>query len=144
LASELDIGRHIVLGPGEKKTGGHRRESILADALEALFGAVYLDSGFDAARGLICRAYGDRFRQLPDSSDLRDPKTALQEFLQARQLALPDYRMENVSGKAHQQTFEMSCSIPGISHRTKGSGGSRRDAEQLAAERMLAILAEES
>ncbi|NJN05848.1 MAG: ribonuclease III [Rhodobacteraceae bacterium] len=144
LAGELGIGRYIVLGSGEKKTGGHRRESILADAVEALFGAVYLDSGFDAARDLICRAYGDRFRQLPDSSDLRDPKTALQEYLQARQMALPDYRMEKVSGKAHQQTFEMSCSIPGVTHRTIGSGGSRRDAEQLAAERMLAKLTAES
>jgi ribonuclease-3 len=143
LAADLGIGRYIILGPGEKKTGGHRRESILADALEALFGAVYLDSGFDAAKALICTAYGKRFQELPDGSDLRDPKTALQELLQARQLELPEYRMEHVSGKAHQQLFEMSCSIAGTAHRTNGSGGSRRDAEQQAAARMLALLARE-
>ena len=140
LATELGIGKYIVFGPGEKKAGGHRRESILADALEALFGAVYLDAGFDEARLLICRAYGERFRDLPDGRALRDPKTALQEFLQARQMPLPEYRVERVSGKAHQQTFEMSCSVAGIDSRTTGTGGSRRDAEQQAAERMLASL----
>jgi ribonuclease-3 len=143
LATELGIGRYVVLGPGEKKTGGHRRESILADALEALFGAVYLDSGFEAARKLICKAYGDRFRNLPDEDELRDPKTALQEFLQARQMALPEYRKEKVSGKAHQQMFEMSCSVDGIEQKTNGTGGSRRDAEQQAAEKMLAMLVAE-
>lgn len=143
LAAELGIGRYIVLGPGEKKTGGHRRESILADALEALFGAVYLDAGFEAARKLICRAYGDRLQSLPDGEELRDPKTALQEFLQARQMGLPEYEKEKVSGKAHQQVFEMSCSVEGIEHKTTGTGGSRRDAEQQAAERMLAKLVRE-
>jgi len=144
LATELGIGRHIILGPGEKKTGGHRRESILADALEALFGAVYLDSGFDAARALICSAYGERLRSLPDLTDLRDPKTALQEYLQARQLALPEYKMEKVSGKAHQQSFEVSCSVAGYGRHSTGLGGSRRDAEQQAAEKMLAMLASEN
>jgi ribonuclease III len=144
LAAELGVGRHIILGPGEKKTGGHRRESILADALEALFGAVYLDSGFEAAKAVICRAYGNRLQALPDATDLRDPKTALQEFLQARQLALPEYLMEKVSGKAHQQTFEVSCAIGEFAKRTVGTGGSRRDAEQQAAEKMLAMLEQES
>jgi ribonuclease-3 len=140
LATELGIGRYIIFGPGEKKTGGHRRESILADALEALFGAVYLDAGFDAAKSIICNAYGERLRALPDAVDLRDPKTALQEFLQARQLPLPEYQMEQISGKAHQQTFVISCTVSGAGSRSTGSGGSRRDAEQQAAERMLAML----
>jgi ribonuclease-3 len=143
LATELGIGRHIIFGPGEKKTGGHRRDSILADALEALFGAVYLDAGFDAAKSIICNAYGERLRQLPDAIDLRDPKTALQEFLQARQLPLPEYHMDQISGKAHQQTFVISCTVTGTSSRSTGTGGSRRDAEQQAAERMLAMLLEE-
>jgi ribonuclease-3 len=140
LATELGIGRHIILGPGEKKTGGHRRESLLADALEALFGAVYLDAGFEAARNLIGDAYGERLRTLPEATDLRDPKTTLQELLQARQLSLPEYAMEKVSGKAHQQTFEVSCSITALALRSTGTGGSRRDAEQQAAESMLALL----
>jgi ribonuclease-3 len=140
LAADLDIGQFIILGPGEKKTGGHRRESILADSLEALFGAVYLDSGFEAAQTLICKAYGERLRTLPQATDLRDPKTALQEYLQARQLDLPEYQMEKVSGKAHQQIFEVSCTISQLGHTSNGSGGSRRDAEQESAERMLAIL----
>lgn len=138
LATGLGIGHHIIFGPGEKKTGGHRRESILADALEALFGAVYLDAGFDTARRIICNAYGERLQALPEAVDLRDPKTALQEYLQARQLPLPEYRMEDVSGKAHQQTFIISCTVG--DRQSTGSGGSRRDAEQQAAERMLAML----
>lgn len=140
LATGLGIGRHIVFGPGEKKTGGHRRESILADALEALFGAVYLDGGFESAKAVICNAYGSRLQDLPDATDLRDPKTALQEYLQARQLPLPAYAMEKVSGKAHQQSFEVSCTVSAIGKRFVGSGGSRRDAEQQAAEKMLAML----
>ncbi|MDH4046764.1 MAG: ribonuclease III [Gammaproteobacteria bacterium] len=144
LATELGIGRYVVLGPGEKKTGGHRRESILADALEALFGAVYLDSGFEAAKKLICTAYGERLNSLPNLNDLRDPKTALQEFLQGRQLALPEYNMEKITGKAHQQMFEVSCTVAEHGKRSLGIGGSRRDAEQQAAEKMLAMLESEA
>jgi ribonuclease-3 len=140
IATELGLGDHLVLGSGERKTGGHRRASILADALEAIFGAVYLDSGFDAARQVINAAYGERLAKLPAAGELRDPKTRLQEFLQAQQLALPVYSMENVTGKAHKQMFEVSCSIGEPSLRTSGKGTTRRKAEQQAAQAMLAEL----
>lgn len=138
IAVELGIGEHLILGSGERKTGGHRRSSILADAIEAIFGAVYLDSGFEAARAVIGRAFADRIEQLPVGGELRDPKSRLQEWLQGQQLALPQYDVENVSGKAHKQFFEVSCSIDELALVTKGSGTTRRDAEQQAADRMLA------
>ena len=139
LAGQLGLGEYLILGAGERKAGGHRRESILADALEALFGAVYLDSGFESAAAFIRRAFGDRLESFPDPEGLRDPKTRLQEWLQARGQALPDYELVNVSGKAHQQRFEVHCTIPGQDV-TIGNGSSRRTAEQQSAERMLARL----
>ncbi len=142
LSSHLGLGDHLVLGGGERKSGGHRRESILADALEAIFGAVYLDAGFEAARSVIERAFGERLINLPSVDELRDPKTRLQEWLQARALGLPLYELASVSGKAHQQKFEVSCSIKGGTTMTTGSGTTRRNAEQESAEKMLAALAE--
>jgi ribonuclease-3 len=133
----LGIGEHLILGPGEKKSGGHRRSSILADALEAIFGAVYLDSGLPGVRQVIHTAYGDRMHELPEAADLRDPKSRLQEFLQSRNLALPDYEIQKTSGKAHMQTFEVACSIPELDALTTGTGSSRREAEQEAALAML-------
>jgi ribonuclease-3 len=141
-AVELGIGKHLVLGIGERKSGGHRRESILADAVEALFGAVYLDAGFSAARTVIERALGDRLRELPDPEDLRDPKTRLQEWLQSRRIALPEYDLVAVSGKAHRQVFEVRCRIEGHATETSGTGPSRRSAEQQAARSMLTALTE--
>ena len=140
IAADLGLGDQLILGSGERKTGGHRRESILADALEAIFGAVYLDAGFDAACGVIERTFGDRLVEFPDAAELRDPKTRLQEWLQARRLQLPSYELQNVTGQAHRQTFEVSCSIEGQETRTHGTGTTRRNAEQLAAERMLVEL----
>lgn len=140
IAQELGIGEHLILGSGEKKSGGHRRESILADAVEALIGAVYLDAGFEAARKLIERIFGERLSDLPDPAELRDPKTRLQEWLQARQMGLPDYGLVDTRGKAHRQTFEVSCRIAGVEATTTGTGSSRRSAEQQAAEQMLAEL----
>lgn len=140
LAVDLGLGDLLILGSGERKTGGHRRASILADALEALFGAVYLDAGFEASRNVIERAFGERFHDLPDPQELRDPKTRLQEWLQARQLALPDYSLVDVSGQAHEQTFEVQCSIGGLDTTTRGSGSSRRQAEQKSARAMLEVL----
>lgn len=137
VALSLGIGEHLILGSGEKKSGGHRRGSILADTLEAIFGAVYLDAGFVAARQVICAAYGDRLQDIPDGVDLRDPKSRLQELLQGRGLALPVYAMENATGKAHKQSFEFSCSIPELEVTTYGQGSTRRDAEQEAALAML-------
>ena len=136
LAAQLGLGEYLILGSGEKKAGGHRRESILADALEALFGAVYLDSDFDTAASFIRLAFGERLENFPDAGELRDPKTRLQEWLQARGEDLPEYELLNVSGKAHRQRFEISCSVAG-SEATIGTGRSRRGAEQHAAERML-------
>ncbi|MDX1404285.1 MAG: ribonuclease III [Woeseiaceae bacterium] len=137
IASELRVGEHLILGPGEKKSGGHHRSSILADAMEAIFAAVYLDAGLAAVREVIRCAYGPRFDELPESDDLRDPKSRLQELLQSRQLALPAYALEKTSGKAHRQTFEVSCSVAELNSETRGTGTSRRDAEQAAAQAML-------
>lgn len=141
VASDLGMGDHLILGSGERKTGGHRRESILADALEALFGAVYLDSDFDTSAGLIRRVFAEKLVELPHADDLRDPKTRLQEWLQARGASPPDYELVNVSGKAHQQHFEVRCLVPDQEPAT-GEGRSRRSAEQQAARHMLGRLTE--
>ena len=143
LAADLGLGEHLILGSGERKTGGHRRESILADALEAIFGAVYLDAGFDAAAKVIASTFGDRLQNFPTIESLRDPKTRLQEWLQARQTGLPEYDLVGVTGKAHKQTFEVSCSVTTISSSTRGFGTTRRNAEQESAEKMLLKLAED-
>lgn len=138
IAVELGVGEHLILGSGEKKSGGHRRSSILADTVEALFAAVYLDAGFAAAKQLIRTTFSKRVQELPEGGELRDPKSQLQEFLQSRQLPLPDYRTVQVSGKAHKQSFEISCSIKDPDMTTNGKGLTRRDAEQDAAKAMLA------
>ena len=140
LAVELGVGDHLILGSGEKKTGGHRRASILADAIEAIFGAVYLDAGFDSARRVVERALGERMSNLPGKGELRDPKSRLQEYLQARQEPLPEYDLVRTTGKAHNQRFEARCRIASKDHVTTGSGTTRRDAEQEAATKMLSFL----
>ena len=137
IAKDLGIGDFLILGSGEMQSGGHRRSSILADAVEAIFGAVYLDSGLAGARKVIQMAYGDRLDNLPEAADLRDPKSRLQEHLQGRALALPDYTVKNISGKAHKQSFEVNCSIAELDVVTVGAGMTRRDAEQQAAQAML-------
>lgn len=141
LAAGLDLGDALKLGSGELKSGGFRRASILADALEAVFGAAYLDGGFDAAKALILKLYADDLQHLPDVASLKDPKTQLQELLQARRLALPEYAVVDVQGEAHAQTFTVSCSIPGLDEPALGTGDSRRRAEQDAARRALNRLA---
>lgn len=143
LATEIGLGEHLILGPGERRSGGQQRSSILADALEAIFGAVYLDAGFDQARRVIYRAYGERLEDLPESAAHRDPKSRLQELLQAKQIALPSYVVESVTGKAHRQSFEVSCRIPALDTVTIGRGRTRRQAEQEAATKML-VLVEDS
>ncbi len=140
LAGELGLGEYLVLGGGEKKSGGHRRESILADALEAVFGAVFLDGGFSKAQTVILACFDSRLENLPEVDELRDPKTRLQEWLQARGRGLPDYELESVSGKAHSQRFEVRCTIDGSGSATHGEGTSRRGAEQDAARQMLELL----
>ncbi len=143
LAADLGLGMHLILGGGERKTGGHRRESILADALEAIFAAVFLDRGMEAAKEIIKRVYAARLETLPDADDLRDPKTRLQEWLQARQMALPVYELVSVSGEDHKQVFEVSCVIASAGTKTSGSSTSRRKAEQKAAAKMLSELTKE-
>lgn len=142
LALQLELGEHLILGSGELKSGGHRRESILADALEAIFGAIYLDSGFDAARKAIDHVYRDRYLVLPDISDLRDPKTRLQEWLQARKMALPVYELTNVSGQDHKKRFTVGCQVDGDTMVTTGESTTRRKAEQKAAKKMFDYLSE--
>ncbi len=141
IAAGIDLGEHLILGSGERKSGGHRRASILADALEAIFAAIYLDAGLSVAERVIRDVFADRARQLPEPDDLKDPKTRLQEWLQADGQGLPEYVTESVSGKAHQQVFDVSCSIRSPERTTRGTGTSRRDAEQAAAAKMLEELA---
>ena len=137
VARGLDLGSHLNLGPGELKSGGYRRPSILADALEALVGAVYLDAGFEAARDVTLRLLHERLAAPPETESLKDPKTRLQEILQSRELPLPVYAVESVRGEPHMQTFRVSCSIEPLQLRTEGEAGSRRAAEQEAARRAL-------
>ena len=125
------------LGSGELKSGGFRRKSILADTLEALFGAIYLDGGFDAAARAIERVFIPRLDRLPTAAELKDPKTRLQEALQAQGLPLPTYAVDSITGEAHNQQFAVSCSVTSLGLRTQASGPSRRRAEQAAAQLLL-------
>jgi len=142
LALELGLGEHLILGSGELKAGGFRRESILSDALEAIFGAVFLDQGFDAARKVINHLYSGRYSKLPELCDLRDPKTILQEWLQERKMPLPSYELSQILGKNHEQLFLVNCSISGESISTQGKSTTRRKAEQKAAQKMIKLLKE--
>ena len=137
IARDLRLGDYLTLGSGELKSGGYRRESILADALEAIFGAIVLDSGFQASRDCILSLFQSRLDNLPEAASLKDPKTRLQEYLQARRLSLPAYEVTSVRGRAHNQQFTVICRVAGLDQTSEGRGGSRRKAEQQAAEAML-------
>ena len=137
LAGESGMATHIILGGGEQRSGGRHRDSVLANALEAVLGAILLDGGYDAANWVILEFFSERFATLPDEEDLKDAKTRLQEYLQARQLPPPEYELLGVSGAAHAQTFEVTCRIPDLEIATTDSGSSRRRAEQAAAARAL-------
>jgi ribonuclease-3 len=134
VARQLDLGPEIRLGEGELKSGGPERASILADALEALFGAVFLDGGFDAARRVIVTCYADVLRDVDPGTLGKDPKTRLQEWLQARRWPVPEYVVTATSGEPHEQQFTVECRIPRLSVVATGVGTSRRAAEQAAAE----------
>lgn len=142
IAQSLSLGDHLLLGEGELKSGGNKRPSILADALEALLGAVFLDAGFDAANALIGRLYAPVLDALDPAAAGKDPKTTLQEILQARHLALPRYGLVCTRGEAHAQEFEVECLIPELSIRCTGLGGSRRTAEQNAARQAISAIAQ--
>lgn len=140
LASEIGLGGVLRLGEGEARSGGATRPSILADALEAVMGAVFLDGGFDAARALAQRLYGPRLAGLDLRASAKDAKTRLQELLQGRKLKVPTYRVVATTGPAHRQSFDVSCEVPELGLRTVGSGASRRAAEQEAAQAMIPLL----
>lgn len=133
LAQSIDLGEQMLLGDGELKSGGFRRPSILADALEALLGAVFLDGGFDAAHAVVRTLYAPRFQDIDPRNLGKDPKTALQEYLQGRRLPVPQYSVISTQGEAHEQRFQVECVIPELHIRTIGEGTSRRSAEQCAA-----------
>lgn len=138
LSLKLDLGEYLLLGPGELKSGGFRRHSTLADAFEAVIGAVYLDGGIEAVRQFV----GLQFRELLDTlsldETLKDPKTRLQEYLQSKRMILPVYTVLSTEGSVHEQVFEVECEVQDLTRKTQGEGTSRRKAEQAAAEKMLA------
>ena len=140
IAAHLQVGEHLRLGSGELKSGGFRRASILADALEAMIGAIFLDAGFAASNAAIERLFEARLASLPDAEVLKDPKTRLQEALQSRGMSLPLYTLTSADGEAHAQTFAVGCEVPAFGLSTAGEGNSRRGAEQAAAEKMLQLL----
>ena len=140
LATTIALGEQVRLGSGERKSGGFRRQSILADALEALLGAIYIDGGYEQARRCIAKLFSESLDSLPPPDQLKDPKTRLQELLQARGLPLPLYSVEEVAGAAHQQIFTVVCEVPALSLREFGEAGSRRRAEQRAARKVLGHL----
>jgi len=139
IADELGLQAVLILGEGELKSGGHRRKSTLADSVEAIIGAVYLDSDIQQAIALVRRLLASRLQNLPEPEALKDPKTRLQEAMQQQSQSLPDYELVQVTGEAHAQQFEVSCAIVinNKKHQTQGLGTSRRRAEQAAAAIML-------
>lgn len=133
IAVRLKLGDYMLLGEGEIKSGGFRRPSILADTLESIFGAVFLDAGFEAAQAVVMRQFEAVIANIDPNVSGKDAKTRLQEWLQARKHALPDYQMAGTRGEAHDQIFVVSCHIPALGITTQGQGRSRRAAEQEAA-----------
>lgn len=137
IAASLGLGEQLRLGDGEMKSGGQRRATILGDALEAVFGAIYLDQGLGAARRVAERLFHASIAALPSAADLKDPKTRLQEWLQGRGHALPTYSVLDVAGEPHDQRFRVRCEVPGLALTAVADGSSRRRAEQEAAQRIL-------
>jgi ribonuclease-3 len=137
LARSYDIGDHLILGAGELKSGGYRRDSILSDVMEALIGALYLDQGMDACKTWLRQLFAGRVATLSAEPARKDPKTCLQEWLQARGEELPAYALLSVSGEPHQPTFHVECRVALLREASSGMELSRRKAEQQAAERML-------
>lgn len=136
---EFNLGDCLILGPGELKSGGFRRDSIIADGVEAIIGAVFLDSNIDTVNALILKWFDTRLNTIKPGISQKDPKTRLQEHLQSRKQPLPIYEVLEIKGEAHNQQFTMACIIDGI-ETVQGQGTSRRKAEQIAAEKMLVAL----
>ena len=137
IALELELGDYLYLGQGELKSGGFRRASTLADALEALFAAVFFDGGFHAAQQVILKLYQSRLTDSSLNDTLKDAKTQLQEVLQSKKSPLPAYTLINVVGDEHEQIFYVQCDVPGLNQSTQGHAETRRKAEQIAAKLML-------
>jgi ribonuclease-3 len=144
LGKELELGALLKLGAGEAKSGGKQRESILADVVEAIVAAVYLDGGLEACKAVVQRISEDMLTNPRQQAQSKDPKTRLQELLQARGLPLPVYKVLAINGEAHQQTFHVECQCEALKQATKGKGRSKRIAEQNAAERAYQVLEEEN
>ncbi len=145
IARQLDLGEYIKLGPGEKKSGGHRRDSILADAVEAILGAIYLDGGHEPAQLAISNWFKQLLDNLSVSDAKKDPKTKLQELLQSRKFSLPLYQVVSTEGAVHDQVFEVLCTVEYKNQETltvQNKAKSRRIAEQKTAEEMLQMLAQ--
>lgn len=140
IAAEIELERYLRLGTNERRSGVYRRASTLADTVEAVIGAIYRDAGFETARDVILRLYEKRLETLPDAETLKDPKTRLQERLQARGRPLPHYETVTVSGAEHARRFTVRCELADTGVEVTGEGGSRRGAEQAAARLMLAGL----
>jgi len=141
VARELDLGDALTLGEGERKSGGQRRSSILADALEAVIGAVFLDSDFVTVHAVIAGLFASRLQDLPSADDLKDAKTRLQEYLQRRRQTPPEYEVVDVGGADHARWFTVRCSIAELDVERTATAGSRRQAEQRAAQACLDTLA---
>ena len=139
-AKQLELGEYLRLGSGELKSGGFRRKSILADVFESIIGAIYLDTGLNDARSFILQVFKQQLEAVDLSKNLKDPKTQLQELLQAKGCDLPMYEIQSTTGKAHNQTFQVSCEISLLPAPVVGTGSSRRQAEQAAAKQVLEIL----
>ncbi len=144
LARDLGLGEHLRLGAGELRTGGFARDSILADALEAVFAAVYLDKGFAEAKAVILSVFAPSLARVGELSVTKDPKTLLQELLQARKRPLPEYEVLSIAGSQHAQSFHVRCTLTDASKVSHGWGTSRRRAEQEAAQHMLETLQDDA
>ncbi len=140
IAQDLDLGQYLKLGEGELRSGGHQRPSILADALESILGAAFLDGGFGPVMGVVEHLYDSRMRRIDPNAQGKDAKTRLQEWLQARRQGLPTYHLAEVSGQAHAQEFCVECRIDVLGLKTAGKGTSRKAAEQNAASAALQLL----
>ena len=140
MAREFELGDYLFLGPGELKSGGHRRESILEDAMEAIIGAVYLDAGLDCCKTLILNWFKVRLVDIKPGNNQKDPKTRLQEYLQGRKIALPEYEVIATKGQSHNQEFTVRCRTSVLNEDIVAKGTSRRKAEQAAAAEVLLLL----
>jgi ribonuclease-3 len=137
VAREFALGELLLLGPGELKSGGFRRDSILADAVEAIIGAIYLEAGMDTCESLVLDWFASRVDALDPEAVSKDDKTRLQEFLQGKKQPLPAYQVTEITGQSHDQTFFVECQVKGLNHPVLGKGNSRRRAEQRAAKQAL-------